>query len=97
MEVGDVSDVHDFEADPGHTGHPPLQQALDETYAPVIAAVTKLLDACVAEGSVRDGLDPADVLLLMGFLWRVSPGEDGVRQGRRLVQIVFDGIRRNHR
>jgi hypothetical protein len=29
----------------------------------------------------------------MGYLWRVAPGEDGVRQGRRLTQIVLDGIR----
>jgi AcrR family transcriptional regulator len=70
-----------------------IQSAIDETYAPVVAAVTKLLDACVADNSVRRGLDPADVLLLMGFLWRVAPGEDGIRQGRRLTQIVLDGIR----
>jgi hypothetical protein len=33
------------------------------------------------------------VLLLMGFLWRVAPGPDGLEQGRRLTQIVLDGIR----
>jgi hypothetical protein len=44
------------------------QHAIDETYAPVVAAVTKLLDACVADNSVRRDLDPADVLLLMGYL-----------------------------
>jgi AcrR family transcriptional regulator len=70
-----------------------IQHAIDETYAPVVGAVTKLLDACVAGGSVRPGLDPADVLLLMGYLWRVGPGEDGIAQGRRLTQIVLDGIR----
>ena len=70
-----------------------IQDAIDETYAPVVAAVTKLLDACVADNSVRRGLDPADVLLLMGYLWRVAPGEDGINQGRRLTQIVLDGIR----
>jgi AcrR family transcriptional regulator len=70
-----------------------IQHAIDETYAPVVAAVTKLLDACVADGSVRPGLDPADVLLLMGYLWRVAPGEDGIAQGRRLTQIVLDGLR----
>jgi len=70
-----------------------IQNAIDETYAPVVAAVTKLLDACVADGSVRPGLDPADVLLLMGYLWRVGPGEDGIVQGRRLTQIVLDGLR----
>ena len=70
-----------------------IQSAIDETYAPVVAAVTELLDACVADNSVRRGLDPADVLLLMGYLWRVAPDEDGIRQGRRLTQIVLDGIR----
>ena len=70
-----------------------IQNAIDETYAPVVAAVTRLLDACLADNSVRPGLDAADVLLLMGYLWRVAPDEDGIRQGRRLTQIVLDGIR----
>lgn len=70
-----------------------IQNAINETYAPVVVAVTKLLDSCVADNSVRRGLDPADVLLLMGYLWRVAPDEDGIRQGRRLTQIVLDGIR----
>ena len=69
-----------------------IQNVIDETYAPVVAAVKKLLDACVADGSVRPGLDPADVLLLMGYLWRVGPGEDGGAQARRLTRIVLDGI-----
>jgi AcrR family transcriptional regulator len=72
-----------------------VQNAIDETYAPVVAAVARLLDACVADGSVRPDLEPADILLLMGFLWRVSPDDDGREQGRRVMQIVFDGIRRN--
>ncbi len=71
-----------------------LQNAINETYAPVVAAVAKLLEACLADGSVRDGLDPADILLLMGFMWRVGPDQDGTEQAHRLVQIVFDGIRR---
>lgn len=74
-----------------------VQNAIDETYAPVVAAVARLLDACVADGSVRPDLEPADILLLMGFLWRVSPDEEGREQGRRVIQIVFDGIRRPER
>lgn len=70
-----------------------IQNVIDETYAPVVVAVTKLLDACVADNSLRRGLDPADVLLLMGYLWRVAPDEDGISQGRRLTQTVLDGIR----
>jgi len=52
-----------------------------------------LLDACVTAGVVRSGLEPGDVLLLMGFLWRVAPGPVGVQQGRRITQIVLDGVR----
>jgi AcrR family transcriptional regulator len=70
-----------------------IRHAIDEIYAPVVAAVAKLLDACVADGSVRPGLDPDDVLLLMGFLWRVHPDDDGREQGHRVMQIVFNGIR----
>jgi AcrR family transcriptional regulator len=70
-----------------------IQNAVDETYAPVIAAVAKLLEACVADGSVRPGLDPGDVLLLMGFLWRVGPGEEGLAQAKRVTQVVLNGIR----
>ncbi|MGP4019350.1 TetR/AcrR family transcriptional regulator [Saccharopolyspora sp. 5N708] len=69
-----------------------IQDAINETYAPVTAAVGRLLDACVAEGSVRPGHDPGDVLLLMSFLWRVAPNDDGVAQGRRLIDMVFKGI-----
>jgi AcrR family transcriptional regulator len=70
-----------------------VHDAVNETYAPVQAAAGRLLDACVADGAVRPGLDPADILLLMGFLWRVAPNSDGIAQGRRLTQIVLDGIR----
>jgi AcrR family transcriptional regulator len=72
-----------------------VQNAIDETYAPVVAAVARLLDACAADGSVRPGLDPADVLLLMGFLWRVGTDDEGQQQARRVVRIVFDGICRD--
>jgi AcrR family transcriptional regulator len=70
-----------------------VQNAIDETYAPVEGAVGRLLDACVAAGVVRPGLEPGDVLLLMGFLWRVAPGRTGAQQGRRVTQIVINGIR----
>jgi AcrR family transcriptional regulator len=69
-----------------------IRSAIDESYAPVAAAVARLLDACVADGSVRPGLAADDVLLLMGFLWRLPPGDDGREQGRRVMQIVFNGI-----
>lgn len=69
------------------------QDVVNQTYAPVTAAVGQLLEACEAAGVMRRGLDPADVLLLMGFLWRVGPGEDGKAQAARLLDLVIDGFR----
>ena len=66
---------------------------INETYAPVIAAVTVLLQACTGGGGLRDGLDPGDVLLLMGFLWRTAPTEAGREQGRRLLDLTIEGLR----
>ncbi|UUN30694.1 TetR/AcrR family transcriptional regulator [Streptomyces sp. FIT100] len=69
-----------------------VQDAVNETYAPVTAAVAGLLRACEEDGSVRPGLDAADVLLLMGFLWRVGPGEEGREQAGRLMELAIAGL-----
>ena len=68
------------------------QHAINETYAPVTQAVETLLDACVADGSVRSGVDPADVLLLMGFLWRTTADDSGRAQASRGMEIVIAGL-----
>jgi AcrR family transcriptional regulator len=68
------------------------QNAINDTYAPVTAAIGHLLDAAEQAGQVRPGLDPADVLLLMGFLWRVGPGKPGIRQAERILDIVIEGL-----
>lgn len=47
------------------------QHIISQTYPPVTGAIAKLLVAGAADGSFRSALDPADVLILMGFLWRV--------------------------
>jgi AcrR family transcriptional regulator len=70
-----------------------VQDAVNQTYAPVTAAVGLLLGACEDDGSMRGGLDPADVLLLMGFLWRVGLGQDGREQARRIMELVIEGLR----
>jgi len=69
------------------------QKVVNETYEPVTKAVGVLITACEAAGVLRPGLDPADVLLLMGFLWRVGPGDDGEAQAARLFDLVIDGLR----
>jgi AcrR family transcriptional regulator len=69
------------------------QKVVNETYDPVTKAVGVLIAACEAAGVLRPGLDPADVLLLMGFLWRVEPGDNGEAQAARLYDFVIDGLR----
>jgi AcrR family transcriptional regulator len=64
-----------------------------ETYGPVIGAVTLLLGACEESGDVRPGLDPDDVLLMLGFLWRIDPGDDGQARAVRMLDLVVDGLR----
>ena len=69
-----------------------VQDAINETYAPVVTAVGRLIDACAADGSLRSDLDPADVLLLMGFLWRAADGPQGKNQARRIMNLVVEGL-----
>ncbi|WP_206787168.1 TetR/AcrR family transcriptional regulator [Amycolatopsis sp. MtRt-6] len=69
------------------------QELISASWAPVTAAVKKLVDACVAEGSIAPGHDPADVIMLMSFLWRVANNDEGAAQGRRLIAAVFEGLR----
>ena len=70
-----------------------VQNAINETYKPVVTAVGQLIDACVADGSMRTGLDADDVLLLMGFMWRVDAGPRGKKQAARLMELVIEGLR----
>jgi AcrR family transcriptional regulator len=64
-----------------------------ESYGPVIGAITMLLRACEQDGSVRAGHDPDDVLLLLGFLWRIDHSGDWQAQAGRLLDLVMAGLR----
>jgi len=64
-----------------------------ETYGPVVGALAALLEANERAGTVRAGLDADDVLLMLGFLWRVDPGPEGQERARRLLDITVDGLR----
>lgn len=67
-----------------------IQSSIATTYAPVLEAVTKLVDACIREGFASTETKPEDVLLLMGFLWRIDSSESA--QTTRITDIVFRGI-----
>ncbi len=64
-----------------------------ETYGPVIGAIALLLAACADDGSIRGGIDPDDVLLLLGFLWRIDPGSDADARAARLLDLIVDGLK----
>jgi AcrR family transcriptional regulator len=68
------------------------QDVVASSWGPTADAVGKLVDACVAEGTMAPGHDPVDIIMLMSFLWRVAPNDDGIAQGRRLVGAVFAGL-----
>jgi AcrR family transcriptional regulator len=70
-----------------------VQDVINKTYGPVVAAVGQLVDACIADGSMRPGLEPDDVLLLMGFLWRVDAPREGKQQAARIMEYVIEGLR----
>jgi hypothetical protein len=65
----------------------------DETYGPVVEAIALMLAAGEADGTIRPGLDPADVLLLMGSLGRTPETAGGQAQIQRLLDIVSRGLR----
>ena len=66
---------------------------VDEAYGPVIGAITQLLTACERAGAVRTGLVPDDVLLLLGFLWRIDDGDGAAARADRLLGLVMEALR----
>ncbi|WP_369274998.1 TetR/AcrR family transcriptional regulator [Streptomyces sp. R11] len=71
---------------------PGAHQAISEqSYGPVIAAITELLDAGKKDGSIRPDADPGDFLQLTGALWRaVSSPED---RAPHMLALILDGLR----
>ena len=62
----------------------------------MVGAIDLLLRACEASGSIREGVDAEDVLLLMGFLWRIEPGRAGEARAKRLLALVMNGLQRKN-
>jgi len=70
-----------------------VQDVVNQVYAPVVSAIERLLRACAEDGSLRPGLDPDDVLILMGFMWRVGADAEGAARADRLMDLVIAGLR----
>jgi hypothetical protein len=71
-----------------------VSQALAaHSLGPIGEALTLLLDASKAEGTIRPDVDARDVILLIGYLTRLEPDEWDAR-ARHLLHVVLDGLRR---
>ncbi len=64
-----------------------------ETYGLVLGALSLLLHANEQAGTIRADLDPADVLVLMSFLWRIESVGDWRSRSDRLLDLFMDGLR----
>lgn len=65
----------------------------DEGFDPVADAITMMLDAGKQAGEVRDDVDAEDVLLLVGFLWRIEGDHDWESRANHLLDLVMDCLR----
>ena len=65
----------------------------DEGYGPVVDAIGTLLDAGVRDGSLRDDIGPDEVLLMVGFLWRIDLDDAWEDRTRRMLDAVMDALR----
>jgi AcrR family transcriptional regulator len=65
----------------------------DEYYEPFVRAIAVLLEAGAADGSLKAGLDPEDVLLQLSVLWRIDPGRGGEARAVRILGLIIDGLR----
>jgi AcrR family transcriptional regulator len=71
---------------------PTAHQAItQQTYGPVVAAISEILDAGKNDGSIRTDADPGDFLQLTGALWRATPGPED--RSPRMLALILDGLR----
>jgi len=70
------------------------QAVADQSYGPVVAAITELFDAGKRDGSIRTDADPADYLQFTAALWRASPGPGD--RSPRMLALLLDGLSTQH-
>ncbi len=66
-----------------------------ETYDAIVAALDHLLQANIATGTLRPGLDAHDVILALAGLWQLDPTSDWRAQAQRIYDIVLSGLQRS--
>ena len=68
------------------------QDLAARSLGPIGQALTALLDAGKADGTVRPDVDARDVILLIGYLTRLDQAEWDAR-ARHLLEVILDGLR----
>ena len=70
---------------------PTAHQAIAEkSYGPVIAAITRLLEAGKRDGTIRADAEPGDFLQLTGALWRAASGPTD--RSQPMLGLILDGL-----
>jgi AcrR family transcriptional regulator len=67
------------------------QAVTEQSYGPVVAAITELLDAGKKDGSIRPDADPGDFLQLTGALWRAASSP--LDRAPHMLALILDGLR----
>ena len=75
-----------------HSGDPAFDTLPDYFRASFEPALTTLLDAAVAVGELRPGVEPYDLLRAIGNL-SVANGDDGAAHSQRMLDLLIDGLR----
>ena len=68
------------------------QDLAAHSLGPIGEALTGLLDAGKADGTLRPDVDARDVILLVGYLTRLEQAEWDTR-ARHLLEVILDGLR----
>jgi AcrR family transcriptional regulator len=64
-----------------------------DTRRQIVAALTALLEAGAADGTVRADVDAEDVLSAMSAIWLIRDDAAWADQARRVLMLVMDGLR----
>ena len=68
-------------------------QVFANTSGIVAQALRKLVDAAVADGSIRSDIDSSDLLQALSGIYSTPDTPDWREQSRRLVALLMDGLR----
>jgi AcrR family transcriptional regulator len=75
-----------------HSGDPAFEALPGYFRQQLEPALQSLLDAGVASGQIRDGIEPYELLRAIGNL-SLATGEDANLHSRRMVDLLIDGLR----